>query len=99
MALLTLPFNTEHPCFAGHFPERAIVPGVLLLDWAQSAMQDALGQLFQGLIEAKFHHPASPTDILELEFSPGATIVSFEIRSTTHKIASGRFALSAGFCA
>lgn len=33
--------NPEHPAFPGHFPGMPIVPGVLLLDWAIAAIEEA----------------------------------------------------------
>ena len=79
--------------FAGHFPGHPIVPGVLLLDWAQSVIEAQLGQQVQALAEAKFHSPATPADVLELEFQVSVSTVRFEVRSATRKIASGRFPL------
>lgn len=69
------------------------MPGVLLLDWAQVAIQAHLGHSIQALTEAKFHSPATPADVLELTFEVGVSTVRFEIHSTTRKIASGRFVL------
>jgi 3-methyladenine DNA glycosylase/8-oxoguanine DNA glycosylase len=66
---------------------------VLLLDWAQAAIEAQLGQRVQALAEAKFHSPATPADLLELDFEIGVSAVRFEIRSATRKIASGRFSL------
>lgn len=93
MPVVPLPFATDHPVFAGHFPGRPIVPGVLLLDWAQAAIEAQLGQSFVALPEAKFHSPATPADDLELDFEVGISAVRFEIRSIERKIASGRFLL------
>lgn len=93
MPVVPLPFAADHPVFAGHFPGHPIVPGVLLLDWAQTVIEAQLGQPVQALAEAKFHSPATPTDVLELDFEVGISAVRFEIRSAVRKIASGRFAL------
>jgi 3-hydroxyacyl-[acyl-carrier-protein] dehydratase len=93
MPVVPLPFAADHPVFPGHFPGRPIVPGVLLLDWAQAAIEAQLGQNVQALAEAKFHSPATPADVLELDFEVGASAVRFEIRSAARKIASGRFPL------
>jgi 3-hydroxyacyl-[acyl-carrier-protein] dehydratase len=93
MPTIALPFAMDHPVFAGHFPGHPIIPGVLLLDWTQTAIEATLGQPVHALIEAKFHSPATPADTLTLEFDIGAAIVRFEIRSTARKIASGRFGL------
>lgn len=94
MPVVALPFAADHPVFAGHFPGHPIVPGVLLLDWAQATIEAQLGLNFQTLAEAKFHSPATPADPLELDFEVGTSAVRFEIRSTTRKIASGRFPLA-----
>jgi 3-hydroxymyristoyl/3-hydroxydecanoyl-(acyl carrier protein) dehydratase len=93
MPVVALPFAADHPVFAGHFPRHPIVPGVLLLDWAQAAIEAQLGQALQALTEAKFHSPATPADNLALDFEVGPSSVRFEIRSADRKIASGRFPL------
>ena len=94
MPVIPLPFSANHPVFQGHFPGHPIVPGVLLLDWAQAAIEAHLGLQFQALAEAKFHSPATPADILELDFNVSPTAVRFEVRSAAaRKIASGRFPL------
>jgi 3-hydroxymyristoyl/3-hydroxydecanoyl-(acyl carrier protein) dehydratase len=96
MPVVALPFAADHPVFAGHFPGQPIVPGVLLLDWAQAAIEAQLGQHLQALAEAKFHSPATPADALLLDFEVGASAVRFEIRSAARRIASGRFPLPQG---
>ena len=93
MPVVPLPFAADHPVFPGHFPGHPIVPGVLLLDWAQAAIEAQLGQRLHALVEAKFHSPATPADKLELDFEVGTSTVRFEIRSLARKIASGRFPL------
>lgn len=93
MPVVPLPFAADHPAFPGHFPGRPIVPGVLLLDWAQTTIEAQLGHQVQALAEAKFHSPATPADALELDFEVGVSTVRFEIRSAARKIASGRFPL------
>lgn len=69
------------------------MPGVLLLDWTQAAIEAQLGQRLHVLVEVKFHSPATPTDKLGLDFEVGTDTVRFEIRSLARKIASGRFRL------
>ena len=97
MALISLPFAADHPVFSGHFPGRPIVPGVLLLDWAQAAIESQLGLRFQALTEVKFYSPATPADALELDFELTVSAVRFEVRSAQRKIASGRFPLPISF--
>ena len=96
MPVVPLLFTADHPVFSGHFPGHPIVPGVLLLDWAQAAIETHLGQRIQALAEAKFHSPATPADVLELDFEVSASVVRFEIRSAACRIASGRFPLPQG---
>lgn len=93
MPIVPLPLDANHPVFPGHFPGHPIVPGVLLLDWAQTAIEAQLGQSVQALVEAKFHSPATPTDVLELDYQIGVFAIRFEIRCAGCKIASGRFPL------
>lgn len=93
MALLDLPFAADHPVFAGHFPGQPIVPGVLLLDWVQGAIEAQTGLVFTGLTEAKFHSPATPADRLLLDYEITATAARFELRAAERRIASGRFPL------
>jgi 3-hydroxyacyl-[acyl-carrier-protein] dehydratase len=95
MPTMPLHFPADHPAFEGHFPQRPIVPGVLLVAWAQAAMETHLGLQFDAMTEAKFHSTVSPTDALEVEFEGGEVAVRFEIRSTSRKVASGRFPLPA----
>lgn len=57
-----------HPAFAGHFPGRPIVPGVLLLDAALHAIcaeHDLRPDACQ-LAVVKFFRPVSPGGSLEL---------------------------------
>lgn len=94
MPTIALPFAADHPVFPGHFPSQPIVPGVLLLDWAQAAIEAALGQPLQALTEAKFHGPATPDDSLTMDYDIGTVSARFEIHTTDRrKIASGRFGL------
>lgn len=65
---LPLPIAADHPAYAGHFPGRPILPGVVLLDAALYALaacldrQDTTGQLKS----AKFHSPVQPGEALTL---------------------------------
>jgi len=79
----------DHPAFAGHFPGRPIVPGVLLLDAAVHAVQQGIpGACHIGA--AKFLSPVGPGETLTLSCTPGAgDSTHFEIRSGARKVATG----------
>jgi len=94
MATAPLRFASDHPAFAGHFPGRPIVPGVLLLDGVQRAVESATGLVLGGLAAAKFHSPTLPDDALALEYAVAGAEVRFEIRCAMRKIASGRFLIA-----
>jgi 3-hydroxyacyl-[acyl-carrier-protein] dehydratase len=94
MPIVPLFIESDHPAFAGHFPGRPIVPGVLLLDRAQRAIESKIGMPLEGLPAAKFHSPATPGEELELEYDIEKSIVHFQIRCRVRRIASGRFLIA-----
>jgi len=92
MPFVNIDIDANHPVFAGHFPGKPIVPGVMLLDRAQQAIEQASGLRMQGLAMAKFLSAAVPGDALVLEHE-GA--VRFTIRCGERVVASGRFVAQA----
>jgi 3-hydroxymyristoyl/3-hydroxydecanoyl-(acyl carrier protein) dehydratase len=95
--VLSLAIPADHPAYAGHFPGRPILPGVVLLDAALHALAVAQGMAAeQGLAQlksAKFHSPVTPGEALILHYSesPNAGF-RFEIRSGARSVASGSVA-------
>ena len=87
----TLCVAPAHPCLAGHFPGRALVPGVLLLD-ALAALLARHNLAIVEVSEAKFHTPLAPAQAATLVIIPGAADASwrFEITAAARLIASGR---------
>lgn len=83
----------DHPIFAGHFPGRPIVPGVMLLEWAQAEVGRALGRAPAALRvrEAKFFTPLEPGRRAQLHVDLGgtATRCAFDIRCEATAIARG----------
>lgn len=94
MPRLELPIPVNHPALAGHFPAHPIVPGVVLLDQACLLIEAHCGRRCDALTMAKFSSPATPEDLLSLDFTPADEAVRFEIRCGTRLIASGRFRLA-----
>ena len=64
----------DHPAFAGHFPSRPIVPGVVLLDHAIVLAGQLLGRPHEGgwqVAQAKFFVPVGPAQVtLTSAFQP-----------------------------
>jgi len=90
MPTLELVVPVDHPAFPGHFPGRPIVPGVVLLDLAQLAVEDASGQRVGGIAQAKFLSPLGPGEALWLDWEPDGR---FTLRAAGRKVATGRFNL------
>jgi 3-hydroxyacyl-[acyl-carrier-protein] dehydratase len=80
----------DHPAFAGHFPGRPIVPGVVLLD--QSLLR--AGALPAGwrwcIAQAKFLRPVGPGEALRWSFTATAPGTQrFAIHAGDALVASG----------
>lgn len=88
----------DHPAFAGHFPGKPIVPGVVLLDRAILFAEQLLGQpdLTWQVGNAKFFSPVGPGETLDfmLEAKAGGS-VAFSVRAADRAVASGSLKLPA----
>lgn len=61
----------DHPCLAGHFPGRPIVPGVILLAHAIAAIEAVHGPLHAlRFPQVKFLQALLPGEIARVEFAP-----------------------------
>jgi 3-hydroxyacyl-[acyl-carrier-protein] dehydratase len=85
-ATWTVP--VDHPAFAGHFPGRPIVPGVVLLDQALRRIGDpGVGWI---VANAKFLRPVTPGETLTFAWQARASgAVEFAISSAAHPVATG----------
>ena len=82
----------DHPSYAGHFPGRPILPGVVLLAEALAAIESSTARPLQQwrLASAKFLAavaPGTPLGLVHETLASGA--VRFEIRSPDALVASG----------
>jgi 3-hydroxymyristoyl/3-hydroxydecanoyl-(acyl carrier protein) dehydratase len=102
---LSLPLPAEHPAYAGHFPGRPVLPGVVLLDAALHALTARRGDAAPAgqIASAKFHSPVTPGEPLTLSLAGDPATdetVRFEIHSedagARRKVASGVFVFPAG---
>ena len=91
--MVTLPIPADHPAFAGHFPGHPIVPGVVLLDLAQAAIEAEQGLQLGGLAMAKFLRPVGPAEVVALRHEVTPTGVRFSLHVGEHTVANGRFNL------
>ena len=92
-----LRIDSDHPCLAGHFPDRPLVPGVVILQRAVAELARALpGRRIVGIPQAKFLSPLAPGEAaqLNLEWTDGGR-VKFECCVGERRIATGKFALEA----
>jgi 3-hydroxyacyl-[acyl-carrier-protein] dehydratase len=88
---------TDHPCLAGHFPGRPLVPGVLLLAHLLQAVESWTGAApcVLHLPQVKFRAPLLPGQCADIELQRGATRLRFCVRRGDEVIASGEMALPA----
>lgn len=90
--VLPLQIPADHPAYAGHFPGRPILPGVVLLDTALHAlaMQQGLPTAMGQVKSAKFLRPVQPGEALVLHASETAAGgFRFDIRCGERSVASG----------
>lgn len=90
--IVALNIPADHPAYAGHFPGRPILPGVVLLDAALHALalQHGLPAMTGQLKSAKFLSPVEPGEALNLHASgTPASGFRFDIRCGERAVASG----------
>lgn len=87
----TFSVPADHPVFAGHFPGRPLVPGVMLLEWVLLEVAAAVARAPASLRvrEVKFFTPLEPARIARLRFEPGAARTAFQIECEGAPIARG----------
>ena len=86
-----LNIAADHPAYAGHFPARPILPGVVLLAEAVAAIAAAHGRAVERwtLASAKFLYPVTPGTALTLAHDAVAGGVRFEVRAGDRVVAAG----------
>lgn len=89
----TIRIPPDHPAFAGHFPDRPILPGVVLLQEAARHVASGLSldaaPAWQ-LNQVKFFKPALPGDQLDLYWSTsGNGDIRFRVERAGAALAEG----------
>lgn len=84
----------DHPAFAGHFPGRPILPGVVILDraLALAAAQFALDPATLRLASAKFLSPVAPGETLAFALRQTAASLRIDVRCGERAVATGTLA-------
>lgn len=93
-----LAVSAELAAFEGHFPQAAILPGVVLVDWAVRLGRDAFGLQggMQRMDALKFQHLVRPGTrlVADLDWQPGQLGFRFQSEHGVH--ASGRLRFDDG---
>lgn len=82
----------DHPAFAGHFPGRPIVPGVVLLDQALLFAEKLLARPVDRwqIANAKFLSPVGPGEALTFALAATARgSIAFTVSGGGREVASG----------
>lgn len=89
--------SPSHPALAGHFPDKPIVPGVLILAHVQDAVTRATGARVAEVVTAKFHSFLGPSESFSIEVRTNPRdIVFFRVDSGMRLVAEGKLRLDAG---
>jgi 3-hydroxymyristoyl/3-hydroxydecanoyl-(acyl carrier protein) dehydratase len=95
--VLGLALPSDSPAFAGHFPDRPILPGVVQIDWAVRLAADHLvpGLAAARDFQVKFTHVIAPeADLtLTLRLDRQRQTLRFEYRDGRDIASSGSIAL------
>lgn len=84
----------DHPALPGHFPGKPIVPGVVILDHVQQAIEHQHGALAAPvkLAQVKFVQPLFPEQDAEIDIEQASRGWKFRVRRGDALIASGDIA-------
>ena len=94
--VLELRVGADHPALPGHFPDRPIVPGVVLLERVLSAAEQWLTRPLRvkSLQQSKFTHPLLPEQAATVSLTLQGDELKFEIVRDDTRLAQGAFKLA-----
>lgn len=87
IAAIRIP--AHHPSLPGHFPGHPVVPGVLLLDCIEAAMEKAGAGRFGRIGAVKFMQPLLPEQEAELRVTLDGRRVRFKVEREGATLVSG----------
>lgn len=96
-ATLTLRVHPELACFKGHFPEQAVLPGVVQIHWAGELARRLFAcSGFSELINVKFNGVVLPnTNVtLNLGFRSDVNRIDFSFLDESQTFSSGTLAFT-----
>jgi 3-hydroxyacyl-[acyl-carrier-protein] dehydratase len=95
-ATVSIPSN--HPCLAGHFPGRPIVPAVVLLECVLGEAERWLGAApaARCLAQAKFAASLLPEQEARLQLTLKESELRFSLTRGDESVAQGMFTLASG---
>jgi 3-hydroxyacyl-[acyl-carrier-protein] dehydratase len=100
MADAAFMIAADHPALDGHFPGNPVVPGVLVLEHVQQALEARIGPvILTGVPQVKFVSPLRPDEKCSVVFTEiAAAHARFDCRSGERMIARGtlQFDVDAG---
>jgi 3-hydroxyacyl-[acyl-carrier-protein] dehydratase len=76
-------FRADDPVFAGHFPNRPLLPGIFQLEMARGAAEIILDcpLAVREISKAKFQHPILPDETVRLELKLSAAENAIQARA------------------
>jgi 3-hydroxyacyl-[acyl-carrier-protein] dehydratase len=79
--MFTVSIHPEHQVFKGHFPQRAVVPGVFTLQMIKECLEINLNKKwrYDELINCKFTRPILPEQGRDLKINCEYTLVDTEL--------------------
>jgi 3-hydroxyacyl-[acyl-carrier-protein] dehydratase len=94
----TVIIPAAHPCLAGHFPGRPIVPAVVLLDRVLSEAEGWLGAApaVGSLAHAKFAAPLLPEQAAQMQLTLHGSELRFSLTRGAESVARGTFTVVLG---